>query len=92
MSTMNFPTFVDTMVVDEHGYWTPTWQQIMTQLCDQLNINLTQTGVLLPQQTTATIAQLNATNPYYYGNITYDVTTNQGKINIAGVYKAINVT
>ena len=84
---MNIPNFVDTQVIDENGYLTPTWKQIFMQLFSVLQMNVGPEGFFLPQQDNTNIAALN--NIRSLGAILYNTTTNKGMINENGAFKTI---
>lgn len=84
---MNIPNFVNSQFVDKNGYLTDTWQLILQQLFQALQDNLSNEGYKLPQQPSTTIATLNTAAST--GNLLYDSTTDQAKVNIAGTYRVI---
>lgn len=85
---MNIPTFINDKFVDESGYLTDTWRNVLTQLFTELQSNASNESLVVPQQTTTDIAKL--TN--YKGGLVYDSTTNQLKVNINGTFKVVTVT
>lgn len=87
---MNLPNFINTKLVDENGYLTPEWSNILTQLITELQLNLSNEGYRLPQLKTAQITQLTAPDKSL-GNMVYDLTTNEMKVNINGVWKIVQV-
>jgi len=84
---MKIPNFIDTQVINKDGYLTPSWKQILAQLFTELQLNLSDEGIIMPQQTTANITQLNISK--YIGGLVYNSDTDKGMINIAGTYKNI---
>jgi hypothetical protein len=94
---MNIQNWFNTKMVDENGYLTPEYQVFFQDLITQLQQNLSNQGFQLPQQPTAKINYISSVfaaspNPnVYYGNIIYDTTTDQAKLNVAGTYKVIQV-
>lgn len=86
---MNIPNFENIQMVDRNGYLTEQWQMIMQQLFQVLQQNLSDEGYKLPQQSTTIITALNTAAST--GNLLYDSTTDQAKVNIAGTYKVIQV-
>lgn len=94
---MNIPNFENIRFVDEKGYLTESWQNIMQQLFTALQSNVSNEGFQIPQQTTATIATLQtrfaaATDPTVYnGDMLYDSSTDELKVNIAGTFKVVQV-
>lgn len=95
---MNIPNFENVRFVGRDGMLTDQWLLIIQQLITQLQTNLSNEGYLIPQLPTTTITDLQtqyaaSANPsVYYGNLLYDSTTNQLKVNIAGTFKVITVT
>jgi|GEM_PF-2739321 len=57
---MDIPGYLTTPVVDKNGYLTPDWENIMTQLLNELQLNLSNEGYKLPQLTQSQITQLQA--------------------------------
>jgi hypothetical protein len=94
---MKVPNYFTTKFVDDQGYLTPEYQVFFQDLITQMQINLSDEGFRIPQQTTATIAQLKSSfnsqpKPnVYFGDLLYDSTTDEAKINIAGTFKVIQV-
>lgn len=94
---MNIPNFENIQFVDDNGYLTESWQNVLQQLFSALQSNVSNEGFQVPQQPTTTIAQLQSqfaasTDPaVYYGNMLYDSTTNELKVNIAGTFKVVQV-
>ncbi len=86
---MNIPNFENIKFVDGRGYLTEQWQFILQQLFTQMQNNLSNEGLNVPQQPTTTINQLN-TNASK-GNLLYDDTTDELKVNIAGTFRVITV-
>lgn len=84
---MKIPNFIDTQVIDKDGRLTPTWKQILSQLFTELQLNLSDEGIIMPQQTTANISQLNISK--YIGGLVYNIDTDKAMANIAGTYKNI---
>lgn len=94
---MNIPNFQNTPIVSSGGNLSDAWSLILQQLITALQKNLSDEGYQVPQQPTATIAKLqtqfNASpNPsVYFGDLIYDSTTNQLKVNINGTFKVVQV-
>lgn len=84
---MNIPNFINEQMVDENGYLTDTWRQVLSELFTQLQLNLSDESIIVPQQTTAKIAQLSTTD--YEGGLLYDSDTDQLKVNLAGTFKVV---
>jgi hypothetical protein len=86
---MQIPAFENVKFVDEKGMLTPTAEQMLKLLFQQLIMNVGEEGFVLPQQTDASIALLtNSAN----GTILYDSTTDQFKGLVAGVFKTFTLT
>lgn len=94
---MILPNFENTQIVDNKGYLTPAWQIIMQAFFQTLQKNLSDEGFLIPQQDTATITdlqtQFNAspTPTAYFGDLLYDSSTDEFKVNIAGTFRVVQV-
>jgi hypothetical protein len=94
---MNIPNYFTSRFVDDKGYMTPEYQNFFQQLITQMQLNLSNEGFQLPQQSTTNINHIlsgfnSSTNPSaYYGDVLYDSTTDEAKINIAGTFKVIQV-
>jgi hypothetical protein len=94
---MNIPNFENIQFVDRRGYLTEQWQLIFQQLITALQQNVSNEGFQIPQQPTTTIntlqTQFNSTvDPaVYFGDLLYDSTTDQLKVNIAGTFKVVQV-
>ena len=85
---MNIPNFINTRMVDDKGYLTPEWSNILTQLITELQLNLSNEGYRLPLVPTLQINQLVAVEKSI-GNMLYDSTTNEAKVNINGVWEVV---
>jgi hypothetical protein len=84
---MKIPNFIDVPVIEldgeNKGKFTETWRNIMTQLFQVLQQNASDEGLIVPQQSTANISQLEgANNQQYTGALIYDFTTNKIKVSI----------
>lgn len=94
---MNIPNYENTPFVNEDGYLTDQWSLILQQLITLLQQNLSDQGYQVPQQPTTTIntliTQFNAAPlpSQYFGDIIYDSTTDELKVNIAGTFKVVQV-
>lgn len=78
--TMKIVTLVEQKIVKEDGHPTPSFQQTLDILLQQMQINLSDDGYVLPQQTTDAINGIvNPSNPNAKGNgtIWYDTTLNK---------------
>ena len=72
---MKIPNFLDIRLVDEKGFITDEWRQILEQLFQQLQKNVGDEGFVVSSQTATNIALLNLVN----GTIIYDSTSNEFK-------------
>jgi hypothetical protein len=84
---MKIPNFADVPVVEldgeNKGQFTETWRNIMTQLIQVLQQNASDESLVIPQQSTSNISQLEGSNNQVYtGGLIYDSTTNKPKISI----------
>lgn len=102
---MNIPHYRPSPVVDKDGYFTTDWGQRFMLLFQQLNLNNSNLGTVIPGLTSAQIADLNlaTTNPAPQpdsgsrnqtpaGSLIYNTTTEQLLVNIGGVLKIVTVT
>lgn len=95
---MNIPTLFNTKMVDSQGYLNPDWYNLFQQLFTQMQLNLSNNGYQLPQQSAANISNIQASfantpNPsLYYGDILYNTTNDTAMVNIAGTFKTITVS
>jgi len=92
---MNIPNFEDVPFVDKNGLLTDAWKNILQQLFQELQNNVSNEGIMIPQQSAANIIILTTTESI--GSIIYDSTNNVFKAcfpNGTGgaIYKVINVT
>lgn len=94
---MNIPNYENVPFVDDSGYLSDSWSLIMQQLITALQTNVSNQGYQVPQQPTTTITDLQtqfaaAADPsVYYGDLLYDSTTDELKVNIAGTFKVVQV-
>ncbi len=86
---MNIPSFVNDKVVDENGYWTPQWQNVILQLMQLMQQNLSDEGFVMPSQSTANINLLTKSSN---GTVLYDSTTDEFKGRVGGVFKTFTLT
>lgn len=92
---MIIPTFSGLKIVDKEGVCTSEFQQYNDQLNLQMQINLSNDGMIIPSQSTTNIDNFsNPDNPNVKpnGTIWYDTTTNQFKGLINGVVKVFTLT
>ncbi len=87
---MNIPNFINSRVIDENGYFTPEWRNLMTQMLTEQQINLGNEGYKIPQQPTTNINNLTDVDKST-ASIVYDSTTNTFKGNEAGVWKTFTL-
>lgn len=77
-------------VVDNKGNMTELWELFFSQLITALQNNLSNEGIILPQQPTTNIAKL--TGPQSIGAVIYDNTLNVAKVNLNGTFKTITTS
>lgn len=91
---IQIPNFLHSPVVekreDGNYYFTSDWHNVMQQTFKQLQTNLSQEGVKIPQQPTTTIAQLNTSKSV--GNLLYDSEAKTLMVNIDGTYKTVQTS
>lgn len=86
---MIVPNYIEMPFVDKNGHLTDVWRNILMQLLQQMQQNLSNTGFVIPSQSTANIALLtNAVN----GTMLYNSTTDLPKIKVAGTFKTITTS
>lgn len=94
---MNIPNYEFAPAISNGGYFSDQWSLILQQLITALQTNLSDNGYLIPQKTTTEINTLQTqfaaapTPSAYYGDLIYDKTTDQLKVNIAGTFKVVQV-
>ena len=88
---MDIPSYIPMKVVDEQGMLTPEWANLFNQLISQLQLNLGNEGYVLPELTTAQIADLTNIDKSK-GAMVYDSVLNEFKVNINGTWKVVTVT
>jgi hypothetical protein len=88
---MNIPTFTNSKVVDENGYFTPEWSNLMNTLISQVQLNLGNEGYVVPQQPATNIAELTDASKST-GAIVYNSTDNTMMGNIDGTWKTFTLT
>lgn len=84
---MKIPNFINTKIVDTDGKFTEIWFQIFTVLFTQLQLNLSDEGFIIPQQTSQNIASLNIGK--YTGGLLYNSDKDFFEGNTNGVFKQI---
>lgn len=87
---MNIPSFTNSKVVDENGYFTPEWSILMSQLLTQLQLNAGQEGLIPPKLTTTQISYLTDADKSN-GAIVQDSTTGDFMGNINGTWKTFTL-
>ena len=87
---MNIPNYPNSPMTDGKGNITPEWQNTITQLLTELQLNLSNEGYRLPQLATTQINDLTDVGKST-GNMVYDNTTNQFKVNIEGTWRVVTV-
>lgn len=83
---MNLPPYKKMMLVNEDGHSTDEKEIFDATFHKELSTNLNQYGYIVPQQPTSMLTQVNKV-----GNLVYDQTTNQLKVNINGTYRVVQV-
>lgn len=68
----------------------PTWHLFFSQLLQELQTNLSQQGIHIPQQNTANISTIQAANPVPSFVVNSD--TGQPYVSINGVFKQITTS
>ena len=92
---MNIPNFENVALTNRGSMLSDTWALILQQLITALQTNLSNEGFRIPQAPTTMITALQtqfALMPdptVYYGDMLYDTTTDQLKVNIAGTFKVV---
>lgn len=88
---MMIPSFSNNRVVDEDGFFTPEWANLMSILITQTQNNLGNEGYVLPQQSSANITDLTDASKST-GAIVYNSTDNTMMGNIGGAWKTFTLT
>lgn len=91
---MNVPTFSYDKVVDKDGNWSFIWLQIVTQLLQQLQLNFSNEGCVVPEVSAADIVIIAANLPAN-GTMLYDSTNDLLKVWVGGTggsFKTVTVT
>lgn len=81
--------FQNTQVVDNNGYLTPEWQQIMERIIDFVNLIQAPEGILIPGYSGEDIAKLTQS---LSGTLVYNLTTNEALLNKNGTFEKIDTT
>lgn len=94
---MIIPNYIDSPFVEqkEDGkfYLTEPWNQVILQLIQVLQVNLSNEGFHLPAQPTTNINKIAANaNNNSIPILIWDSTTSQLKINVAGTFRVIAYT
>jgi hypothetical protein len=88
---MKIPNFLNLKVIETEGEntgrLTPEAHNMFSELFTALQLNLSEEGFNIPQQTTANIESLEDDNDN--GNILYDKEEHKVKVRIDGIYKTI---
>jgi len=85
--SINIPNFLDMQIVNQDGYLTDSAKQMFSQLFSQLQTNLSDEGILIPQQSATNITVLD--NIKSKGAIIYNTNTNKAMVNENGSFKTI---
>lgn len=78
-------------LLSEGGHLHPAWQGFFSNLVNYLQTNISQEGFMIPLQSTANIATINAQPTSPVGGMFYDSDLNELKVNINGVLKTVQV-
>ncbi len=92
---MKIPTFTRQKFVDDDGNLMPAYQQAFDILFQQMQLNLSDDGCVIPSKTTeqiTNIASSSNANNRPNGTIWYDITTDQYKGKVNGVVKVFTLT
>lgn len=84
---MKVPNFINSQIVDKNGHLTESWQQIFIQLFSELQNNVSNEGLIAPNQPTSNLSLLGGTQKN--GSILYDKDRDEGVICKNGEYKRI---
>ena len=86
---MTIPVFENIKFVDDNGFLTAEWQDILQDLFRTLQLNFSDEGLVMPKQTAANIALLADSEN---GAMVYDTDNDEAMVNIAGTFKKISYT
>lgn len=86
---MNFQQLTQLRAAETNGDMHQDLVNYLGQLVQKLQANLSDQGFVIPQQPTANITQL--TGAQSVGNLLYDNTTHELKVNINGTWKVVQV-
>jgi hypothetical protein len=84
---MKIPNFINTKIVNDKGELTESWKEVMTQLFTQLQLNVSDEGFMIPQQSSANVTTLGV--PESTGAVLYDYDKNLFNGNINGTFQQI---
>lgn len=87
---MIIPNLPNAQMVDKNGNMMQVWQLFFSQLITALQNNLSNEGIILPQQPTTNIALL--TSAQSIGAVIYDSTLDVAKVNLNGTFKTITTS
>lgn len=89
---MNVPNLPNPSVVltESTGHMSDHWYKFFTQLTTQLQQNISQEGLGVPQQSTSNISILQAATPK--PSIVYNSDTHEPLISVNGIYKVIQTS
>lgn len=82
---MNITSLTNEKFVDKNGHLTPVARALLEQLINQLQINLSDEGYILPQQDNANVTLLNTNQSK--GALLYNNETNEAMVNIENTFK-----
>lgn len=82
-------------LLDDNGYLTSAWSLLLTQLFNQMQVNISDDGMVVPQLTTDQITHNTDptnTNTMPDGSVFYDTDDHKLKVKENGVVKVITTT
>jgi hypothetical protein len=91
---MKIPTFSNGQIVDKDGNCTPSFGQYNDQLNQQMQLNLSDNGTVIPGNTTVNITYFSSVsnpNAMPNGTVWYDTDTGQFKGLVDGVVKVFTL-
>ena len=89
--SFNIPSFVNSKVIDENGYFTSEWALVMSILLPQLQLNLNPEGLQTPALTSAQIGFLTDASRSN-GRIVQNSDTGLPEFNVNGTWMTFTLT
>lgn len=80
---MKIPSFINMKIVDEKGYLTDPWAQVFMLLLQQLQVNFSDEGVVIPSQTTANVTRIQNSSTCQVGTLLFNSTTGKLQVKLA---------